>query len=133
VAGHRARGALQAILAVLGAVMVLAGASTVLLGATSIVGVDTPSPSADSEMRFYAVWYVIAGVFLLRALRTLETSTTTVRLVAVGFFAAGCARALSWLVVGRPSSVAVALMVVELVLPLVIVPWHAGIARRAPT
>ena len=124
-----ARTGLRALLSIVGAVMVVAGASTVVLGSSSIAGVDAPSPAVDSEMRFYAVWYVVAGIALLRSLARLESATLVVRLVAAGFFVAGCARALSWVVVGRPPAFAIALMVVELVLPIVVVPWHAAVAR----
>jgi Domain of unknown function (DUF4345) len=125
------RSGLQALLAVMGTVMVVAGAATVVLGAASVPGVDVAAPDVDSEMRFYAVWYVVAGVAVLRVVRDVESATTTVRLVAAGFFTAGCARILSWVVVGRPHAIAIVLMVLELVLPIVIVPWQAALARRS--
>ena len=126
-----ARRGLQALLTVMGAVMVVAGAATVLLGADSVSGEGIATPDLDSELRFYAVWYVVAGIALLRAIHRVESATFVVRLVAAGFFAAGCARVLSWVVVGEPHLVAVVLMVLELVLPVVIVPWQAAIARRS--
>jgi hypothetical protein len=118
---------------VLGCVAVGAGAMTVLLGADSIFGVQDASPSVDSEMRFYAAWYVGAGLLLLRATFDLELETLVVRGVAAIFFLAGCARALSWATVGRPHDVAVVLMVIELILPIVLVPWQMAIAGRRAT
>ena len=120
---------LRLFLALLGAVMVVAGTTAVLFGASSIAGVDAASPAVDSEMRFFAVWYVVAGAMLLRAIPRLEGAGPTVRLVGAAFFVAGCARILSWAVVGEPPTTAVVLMVIELILPFVIVPWQAGVAR----
>lgn len=124
------RRGLQALLTVMGVVMVGAGAGTVLLGAASVPDEGTITPDVDTEMRFYAVWYVVVGILLLRAVRRVESETFVVRLVAAGFFAAGCGRILSWLAVGRPHVLAIVLMALELVLPVVIVPWQAALARR---
>ena len=120
---------LRYLLGVLGTVMVVAGTVTVVLGISSVSGEVVSTPDADSEMRFYAVWYVVAGVLLLRSLGDIAAATVIVRSVGAGFFAAGCARALSWIVVGRPGPLAIALMAIELVLPLVIVPWQAAVVR----
>lgn len=109
--------------------MVVAGMVTVVLGISSVSGDVVSTPDADSEMRFYAVWYVVAGFLLLRSLGDIAAATIIVRSVGAGFFAAGCARALSWIAVGRPGSLAIALMAIELVLPFVIVPWQTVVAR----
>lgn len=110
--------------------MVVAGAATVLLGAASVPDEGIVTPDVDTEMRFYAVWYVVAGVLLLRAVARVEAETWLIRVVAAGFFAAGCARILSWAVVGKPHASAIVLMVVELVLPVVIVLWQAVVGRH---
>ena len=123
------RKGLQVFTALLGSVAVVAGLSTVLLGADSIAGAESVSPSVDSEMRFYAVWYFGAGLALLRSVPRVESDSTIIRAVAALFFLAGCSRALSWMVLGKPHTVAVVLMVIELVLPLMIVPWQAAVAR----
>lgn len=114
----------------LGAGACVAGAATVLLGAGSIIGLASLTPTADSEMRFYATWYVLAGVLAIRSARRVEDETFTIRVLFGGLFLAGCARALSLAVVGRPHAFSVVLMALELVLPLVILPWQAAVARR---
>ncbi len=119
------------LLSVLGSVAIIAALATVVLGVTSIAGAEAVSGTVDSEMRFYAVWYAGAGLLLLRCVPRLETETTIIRGIAVLLFIAGCSRALSWAVVGEPHPVAQVLMVIELVLPFVIVPWHAAIVRAA--
>lgn len=113
--------------------MVLAGLATVVLGTASLLSEGNFTPDVDTELRFYAVWYVASGYLLLRSLSDLAGATVMVRVVGVAFFVAGCARALSWAVVGRPSTLPVILMVVELLLPFVILPWQAAVARNAST
>ena len=120
---------LRVLVTVMGLVMVVMGALTVLLGADSVPREGVVTPDVDSEMRFYAVWYAAMGVALLRAAPRVETESVVIRLVGGGFFVAGCARILSWIAVGRPHSSQVALLVIELILPLVVIPWQASVAK----
>lgn len=113
--------------------MVVAGGSTVLLGVDSLLGAEETSAVVDSEMRFYAVWYVVAGFLLWRAGGKLEEEVWTIRVVAFAFFAAGCARSLSWLVEGAPHPSQLVLLVIEFVLPLVIIPWQSAVRKGMPT
>jgi hypothetical protein len=83
----------------------------------------------DSELRFYADWYVVAGVLLLRGVHRVETEKLVVRAVGGAFFLAGCARLLAIVTVGTPHGFAVFLMIVELIIPAMIVPWQAAVAR----
>lgn len=126
-----ARG-LRWFLVVTSLVMVLAGTYAVVLGAPSLLEEGEFTPDVDSELRFFAVWYVAMGYLLLRATSDLPGAAPIVRVVGAAFFVAGCARALSWTTAGRPSTLPIVLMVVELVLPFVIIPWQAKVARAAP-
>jgi hypothetical protein len=87
------------------------------------------SNEIDSELRFFAAWYVAAGVFVLRAATRPAAETITVRIIFGALFLAGCSRALSLVTVGTPHPVQLALMVIELVLPFVVIPWQAAVAR----
>jgi Domain of unknown function (DUF4345) len=131
VAAARTRRGLRILLTIVSVVMMIAGSLSVLFGASSVLGAGDVTAEVDSEMRFYAVWYVVAGAFLLSATRRVESETWTIRLIAAAFFVAGCARILSWVAVGRPHLSQMVLMVIELILPLVVIPWQASIARRA--
>ena len=119
---------LSILLKIMSVVMMVAGSSTVLLGLDSLPGTASSSV-ADSEMRFYAVWYVVAGLLLWRAVGTIATEAHFVRLVSIAFFVAGCARGLSWIVTGAPHWSQIVLMVIELALPFVLIPWQASISR----
>ena len=125
------RRALKIVLTVIGVVAVVAGTATVVLGAASVVGAGEASPALESELRFYAAWYVVAGLLLLSATRRLEAERRTILAVAFGFFLAACGRLLSWIVIGRPHALAITLMFVEFAIALGVPPWHAGIVRGA--
>jgi hypothetical protein len=125
------RRALKLVLGFLGLVAFVAGLGTVIFGADSIVGAETVSGTVDSEMRFYAVWYAAAGLLLARTARNVDKEAAIIRGIAGALFVAGCSRGLSWLVVGEPHVVAKVLMVIELVLPLIIVPWHAAVTHAS--
>jgi hypothetical protein len=125
------RRALQAFLFVLGGVALVAGAATVLFGAELVANAGDVTPDVDSEMRFYAVWYAAAGVMILRAIPHAETEGRIVKWVGAAFFLAGCARILSIMAVAKPSALYIVLMVAELVLPIVIIPWQSSVAKAA--
>jgi hypothetical protein len=105
----------------IGVVAIVAGTVSVIFGASVIPARGEVSASVDSEMRFYAVWYVAAGVIALRSSRRIDASGAVIGGLALCFGAAGCARALSWAVVGRPHMTTIVLMAVELALALVLV------------
>lgn len=128
--GTGGRRALQAVVSLLGAVAIVAGSATLLFGADSVTR-GAASPSVDSELRFYAAWYVAAGLLLLRAVAWIEEATFLIRVAGLALLLAASARALSWATVGRPPTISIVLMAIEYALPLVLLPWQAAVARRA--
>ena len=122
--------AFQIFVAVLGSVMVLAGLAGVLLGVDTVPNPGGASATVDSEMRFFAVWYAVAGAVLLHSVPKIEQAGHLIRIIAGAFFLAGCARVLSWIVVGPPHGSQKILLAIELILPLIVLPWHAAVARR---
>jgi hypothetical protein len=124
------RRGLQIFLAVLGAISVVAGASALLAGASQVIGERAVSNNVDSEFRFFAAWYVVAGVLLLRAIPGVEREGPTIRLIAAGLLLAAVGRVLSLASVGTPHSWYIVLMGIEFVLPVVIVPWQLAVSGR---
>jgi hypothetical protein len=124
------RRGLQVLLGVLGTVALTLGLLTVIVGASNIPGGDDVSASVDSEIRFFAAWYAVVGVLIFQSIPRVEESTVLIRALSAGVFLAGCARIISIVAVGRPATVYLVLMVIELVLPFVIVPWQTVVARQ---
>ena len=122
---------LQVVLAAMGGVATVAGASGMVRGPAEIGHPEPVPPSIDSEYRFYAVWYHVAGLALLAGAGAPEDSTTTVRLFSAGLFAAGCARVVSRRRLGPPRDFQTVLTALELVVPLLVVPWQARVASAA--
>lgn len=123
---------LQVLLGVVGVVMIVAGSATATLGAASLPDTGHRSPILDSELRFYAVWYVVAGLTLWRAKANIVEQAWFIRTVGLAFFVAGLSRIVSWLTLGSPHWTQVVLLVIELVIPLVIIPWQAVASRPRP-
>jgi hypothetical protein len=124
------RRGLQLFLVILGLVALIAGALAMLFGAGLVPDAGAVSANVDSEMRFFATWYAVAGFVLLRAAPKVESQTTLIRTVAAAVFVAGCTRILSLIVVGKPDPQFLVLMAIELALPFVLVPWQSAVARR---
>lgn len=123
------RRGLQVLVGAIGVVAVGAGLAGVLLGADQVLGPGTASPGVDSELRFFAAWYVVAGLLLLRTVREVEREAWTIRIVAGGFLLAAIGRMLSIASAGWPHPLYVVLTVIEVVLPFVVVPWQTVVGR----
>jgi hypothetical protein len=124
------RRGLQLTLTIVGGVAVAFGALTVITGGALVLDGGKVSPSIDSELRFYAAWYVGAGVIVIRAARRVESEGSTIRAVCAVLLLGGMARLLSIVSVGAPHPVFLVLMALEIVLPALLVPWQAAVARR---
>ena len=125
------RRGLQLALVGVGAVATTFGALGVLQGGRGVLRGGTVSANVDSEMRFFASWYAVFGVLVLRAARRPESEAAIVRACAAGFLLAACGRVLSMRALGPPSPVFKVLMGLEFAVPAVIVPWQLAIRRAA--
>ena len=123
------RRGLQVVLTAIGAVATAAGARGVLTGSAEVMHGGPVTANVDSEYRFYASWYHVLGLLVLRAARRPESETTVVRACAAGFLVAACGRVLSIRALGPPNAFQKLLLGVEIVIPAVLVPWQASVAR----
>jgi hypothetical protein len=122
---------LQLVLGALGAVATAGGARGMVQGAAEVVDAGSYSANVDSEYRFYAAWYHVAGLVLLRAARRPEDATVMVRLFSAGLLTAACARLLSARMVGSPHRLQRLLMGLEFAIPVVLIPWQRQVAGAA--
>ena len=113
-----------------GWVAVVAGVQGVLGGTPKVIGAGHdgagPNSSVDSEFRFYAAWYVVGGVQMLRLARHNERDVRDVDVIAAGWLLAALGRVASARSLGRPQPLYVALTAAEFALPPILV----GLARR---
>jgi hypothetical protein len=121
----RSATALRRTLYVLGVIPIVAGASTVILGADSVPSPGDPSPNLESELRFYSVWWIGAGLFLLWLAPRVERCTLELRVFSALLFLSGLSRVLAAANTDWPSAGQIVLMGFELVLPAVFVAWQA--------
>ena len=75
----------------------------------------------DSELRFYAVFWIGYGALLIDAGRNLGTRMDRVAVLLSAFFVGGVGRLLSLQAFGVPDPLFVALMAIELLLPILLV------------
>jgi hypothetical protein len=122
---------LRRTLYVVSVVPIVAGAATVLLGADSIPDSGDPSPSLESELRFYSVWWIGAGLFLAWLAPRVERRTTELRVFCALLFLSGLSRIFAAVATDWPSTGQIVLMGFELVLPVVFVAWQARVVRDA--
>jgi hypothetical protein len=114
-----------------GLVATTAGLDTVIRGAKSLPGQELANPSVESELRFYAAFYIACGVVALRVAPHADRDTTAARALAAALFLAGLARAGAWRGVGRPHPVQRALLVIELAAPPLIVAWQRRLSGHS--
>ena len=117
------------VLGAIGTVALAAGARGVVKGGAEVADGESVPTDVDSEYRFYAAWYVVLGVLVLRAARRPETETAIVRACAAGYLTAAIGRVLGIRALGPPSRPQQVLLGIEFAIPAVIVPWQAKVAR----
>jgi hypothetical protein len=125
------RTGLQVMLAVVGAIAAFFGGLGVAQGGAGVHRGGKVSANVDSELRFFASWYTVLGVLVLRAVRRPEAEATVVRACGAGFFLAACGRLLSIRAAGPPSTFFKVLTGIEFAIPAVIVPWQRRVAQAA--
>ena len=80
----------------------------------------------DSELRFYAPFWGAYGLVLLAIARDMSAKLRYVPTMALLFFVGGVGRGLSYISVGAPHPFFIALMAVELLLPLLFLALWRG-------
>ena len=114
---------------VVAVVPIVAGALTLFLGSDSVPSPGDPSPNDESELRFYSVWWIGAGLFLIWLAPRVAQRTLEARVFAGLLFLSGVSRILAALDTDWPSTGQLILMGLELALPIVLVTWQAHVAR----
>jgi hypothetical protein len=129
--GNRSRRNLQRVIVALGLVPIVTGAASLVFGTDVIPEAGSPSASTESELRFYAVWWLGAGLFLASLAPRVEQRGRELRAVCALLVLGACGRALAIADAGRPQPIFVVLMALEFLIPPVLVLWQARVARAS--
>ncbi len=108
---------------------IVTGLASVLFGSVIVRGGGASNASVESELRFYAVFYVGFGLYLWSIAPRIAERGRELRWAAGLLFCGGLARAVGVLVDGWPEADYVVLMGIELTLPVVLVLWQRKEAR----
>jgi hypothetical protein len=114
-------------LTIFGAACVLIGLAHLLIGAPSIIGGGPVNATIDSDLRFYAVLFIGFGAGFVWAAADLPNRAATVHVLGGLFLVGGLARLLAVWQTGVPHVFYVAMIPVELVVP--VINW--ALLRRA--
>ena len=118
------------VLRALALIPIAAGLATVVFGSEIVRGAGASNASVESELRYYAVFYVGFGVFLWSLAPDVARRARELRWAAALLFCGGLARLVGVVVDGWPEADYVVLMAVELVLPWVLVLWQRRVAAQ---
>jgi len=103
-------------------------------GADQVLGAALSETSAsdavlDSQNRFYGVTFALYGLMLWLAANDLGRYGAVLKLTLWAFFAGGLARLVSIAVAGMPTAAVLVLLALELLLPPLLLLWHARIRQ----
>jgi len=129
--GDGSREVLRQVVRVLALAPIGTGAAAALFGTAIIPDVKSVDPSVESEMRFFAVWWVGAGIYLYTLAARIEVAGKELRVLCALLFSSGCVRWLSVAVDGWPHPIFVTLASVEVALPVLLVVWQSKVAAPA--
>ena len=131
------------LLIVLGLSAILIGLSIYLTGAPNTGGITTQlydhltrmshgsasleGPTVDSELRFYAPFWMAYGAVLIATARKLKLHLNRVPLLSAVLFAGGVGRGLAYVFTGPPHPAFVVLMATEFVLPVIFIGLWAAV------
>jgi uncharacterized protein DUF4345 len=125
------RRALQTVLGGLAAVAVGTGVTVIAAGPTAIPGGESVNPTVDSELRFFAAFWIAYGLLICWVLPRVERETAIVRAIAGVLFLGGIARATSLASTGSPNALFLGTLVLELAGPPLVIAWQARLLAPA--
>ena len=99
-----------------------------ILGA-KVNAATVTEPSLSSQNRFYGVAFALYGAVLWLCAEDLRAYKAFFRAAMVVFFLAGLARLVPWVLYGAPAPLVVALTASELIIPPLLLIWHARLER----
>ena len=121
----------QAFLVLFGSIVIAISLAHFSIGPAAIVGGADVNPTSDGECRFYAGLFSCYGVALLWCARDVQDKRVYVNLLAAVLFVGGIGTLLAVALAGTPHPFYLAMLVVELVLPVLMVLAAARVAMAS--
>ena len=121
--------ALQVVLAFVAVTPLVVGGLNLWFGAAMHMPAESVTPEIDSQIRFFAVWFMAAGALGAYMIPDVERHRGLFTIVFAAMGLAALARLMSAVTVGWPEASMLGAMVFEGALVLLI-PWQALVARR---
>jgi hypothetical protein len=125
------RKALQIFLGFFGVVAIVIASIHIAFGPAAIPGSVPVNATMDSEDRFYATLFAAYGAALLWCVKDVERKSGFVYFLLGTFFVAGLARVASIAAVGLPDPFFIAMLALELVIPIAVALVQYQVARRS--
>ncbi len=119
-------------LVIFGVVCALIALAHIFVGPSTIIGANTPNATLDGDMRFSMVLFLAYGIACVWAARDLNRRAGVVHLLMLVFFVGGLVRLLTVAYVGWPHWFYIAMIVVEIVMPLVYSPLLRQVTGHQP-
>jgi peptidoglycan/LPS O-acetylase OafA/YrhL len=125
----RGRHVARVLCLITGAVALVAGLHGALTGVGGMAGDSAATTNVDSEYRFLSVFWAGFGALVLFVARRARPDPRAVGGLMTLLLCGGLARALSWAAEGRPEWPYLALLALELVVPVIVLALLAGERR----
>jgi hypothetical protein len=125
------RRAFQGFLVAFGVISIGIALAHLAVGPDAIIGGSPVNATSDGEDRFYAGIFAAFGAALLWCARDVERKQAYVNALAGAFLVGGIGRLISLVVVGAPHPFFVAMLGLELVLPVLMVLVGRRVAAQA--
>lgn len=121
--------ALQIFLVLFGAIVIAISLAHLAIGHDAVMGGSDVNATSDGEDRFFAGIFLGFGAALIWGARDVEHKFVLISALSATFFIGGIGRLLALLFTGTPHPFFVAMLVVELVLPVIVVLWADRVAE----
>lgn len=117
-------------LSIFGVICGLIALAHIFIGPGTIIGANTPNATLDGDIRFSMVLFLGYGIVCVWAARDLDRHAGVIHLLMLLFFVGGLVRLLTVVYVGWPDWFYTAMIVVEIVMPLVYSPLLRHVTGR---
>lgn len=124
------RAVLRWFLIIFGAACALIALAHIFIGPRTIIGANTPNATLDGDIRMVMVLFLAYGLLCVWAARDLDRYAGLIHLLMLMFFVGGLVRLLTVAYVGWPHWFYIAMIVVEIVVPLIYSPLLRQVTGR---